>query len=63
MTQASSSCTRRGNRIWTGAVTLDADFVVAVGLMLQKGGRLTAASVAKLDGYTAAMLQADVNDA
>ena len=48
---------------WTGAVALDADFVVAAGLTLQKGGRLTAASVSKLDGYTAAMLQANVNDA
>ena len=48
---------------WTGAVALQADFVVAVGLALQKNGRLTAASAAKLVGYTAAMLQGNENDA
>ena len=48
---------------WTGAVAHQADFIVAVGLALQKNGRLTAASAAKLDGYTAAMLQANENSA
>ena len=55
---------RRNEKVakWTGAVPLAEDFVVATGLKLQKGGRLTVASGEKLSGCTTAMLRASAKD-